>query len=204
MAIIPCPECAEPVSSAAVSCPKCGYPISSATVPSPSSVKAPAFPADINLNFYVGATGFFKPLATMCKVLDGSTAFGSCPGADVYISQLDEGVWIQKLEAAIVKIHFAQIASIHFLEKVKQQAKSKSVLGRAIFGAVLLGPLGAVVGGMSGVGSKLQSNDGFVMNYWDTKRAEYVVLGVESGDSKISSIYSMLSRGSAPFASLHS
>lgn len=32
--------------------------------------------------------------------------------------------------------------------------KSKSVVGRAVVGGLLLGPLGAVVGGMSGIGSK--------------------------------------------------
>jgi len=42
--------------------------------------------------------------------------------------------------------------------------KSKSVGGRAVVGAVLLGPLGALLGGMSGIGNKQK-----------TKKTNYVV-----------------------------
>ncbi len=204
MAIISCPECKEPVSSVAASCPKCGYPISNATSLVPIVEKAPVFPASINFNFYAGATGLFKPLALACNALDGSTALGAYPGSHIAIHRLDEGIWVHGLEAGIVTIHFAQIASIKFLEKVKQEAKNKSVIGRAVFGAVLLGPLGAVVGGISGAGSKIHTHDGFVMRYWDIKRSEYSLLALESNDSKISSLFSMLQKGSTPFASLHS
>jgi len=45
--------------------------------------------------------------------------------------------------------------------------KGKSVIGRAAIGAVLLGPLGAIVGGISGTGKKEKSKTKFyvIINY---------------------------------------
>jgi len=42
------------------------------------------------------------------------------------------------------------------IEKIDElfHKKNKSVIGRAVFGGLLLGPLGALVGGMSGLGEK--------------------------------------------------
>jgi hypothetical protein len=47
------------------------------------------------------------------------------------------------------------------------EEKSKSVLGRAAIGGVLLGPVGALVGGMSGTGKKEKSKTTFlvIINY---------------------------------------
>ena len=39
-------------------------------------------------------------------------------------------------------------------QDVVSQKKNKSVIGRAVLGGLLLGPLGAVVGGMTGIGEK--------------------------------------------------
>lgn len=44
----------------------------------------------------------------------------------------------------------------------------KSVVGRAVVGGVLLGPVGAVVGGVSGVGKKNKAGDYLVLNYIDS------------------------------------
>ena len=38
------------------------------------------------------------------------------------------------------------------------QERDKSVIGRAAVGALFLGPLGAMIGGMSGIGTKKQKN----------------------------------------------
>lgn len=49
--------------------------------------------------------------------------------------------------------------------------KQKSIGGRAIAGGLLLGPLGAIVGGMSGIGNKAKS-----------KRVNYVVFNYNDSD----------------------
>jgi len=47
--------------------------------------------------------------------------------------------------------------------------EDKSVVKRAVVGGLILGPLGAVVGGMSGIGSKKKEKyKGYiVVNFWD-------------------------------------
>lgn len=39
-------------------------------------------------------------------------------------------------------------------QKIIKEKKSKSIVGRALLGGILLGPLGAIVGGMTGIGDK--------------------------------------------------
>lgn len=58
------------------------------------------------------------------------------------------------------------VGVVHTTEKEISE-KGKSVLGRAAIGGVLLGPLGAIVGGISGTGKKEKSNLSFyvVINY---------------------------------------
>lgn len=73
-----------------------------------------------------------------------------------------------------VHLKFDQIidcASIHN-EMVIQ--KDKSVIGRAVVGGVLLGGLGAIIGGMTGIGSKKKS-----------KKTHYLVINYKSKDHEI-------------------
>ena len=206
MALISCPECTSQVSSLAISCPQCGCPISPpiaresgvATV----GVTAPKFPDGINFNFFEDASGWFAPNNMSGKVLDGSTAYGAHPGATVSIFRKVEGIWVIGLESQVVAIHYAQVASVNFLPKIKSEEKKKSVVGRAVLGGIVLGPLGAVVGGISGVGTKTNFFDGFVVNYWDRKRSLYAVLAVEGKDASV--FYSHILEGALPFAGLHS
>jgi hypothetical protein len=48
-------------------------------------------------------------------------------------------------------IAFFDIASIDINREIEEHHKDKSVIGRAIAGGIILGPIGAIVGGMSGV-----------------------------------------------------
>ncbi|MDF1809399.1 MAG: hypothetical protein P1U42_06855 [Phycisphaerales bacterium] len=50
----------------------------------------------------------------------------------------------------------SNIRVLSYLELNRPDMKSKSVVGRAVVGGLLLGPVGAVVGGISGVGQKQQ------------------------------------------------
>jgi len=47
------------------------------------------------------------------------------------------------------------------------QLKDKSSIGRAVIGGVIFGPVGAIVGGISGVGAKQAKTTYLIINYWD-------------------------------------
>lgn len=68
--------------------------------------------------------------------------------------------------------------------------KSKSVGGRAIVGGVLLGPVGAIVGGMSGIGNKNKSKymNFIVINYTsngEEKALSFEIVGSSLGWDKV-------------------
>ncbi len=79
-----------------------------------------------------------------------------------------------------VNLKFEQITGVNVVSEKEIIEKSKSVAGRAIAGGVLLGPLGAIVGGMSGIGNKQKSETHYymVINYKSRER-EIKVLSFE-------------------------
>lgn len=68
----------------------------------------------------------------------------------------------RKFEA---KINLDQIKIATSMSQHEMATQQKSVAGRAVVGGVLLGPLGAVVGGMSGIGTKNKKGHFLVINY---------------------------------------
>lgn len=56
-------------------------------------------------------------------------------------------------------------------KEILEKEKEKSVVGRAVIGGVLLGPLGAIVGGMTGIGSKTTSK---------TTSKNYIIINYKS------------------------
>ena len=66
-----------------------------------------------------------------------------------------------------VNVKFEQITGFDVVKDEDVIEKSKSVAGRAVIGGVFLGPLGAIVGGMTGIGNKQKSTSHtyMVINY---------------------------------------
>lgn len=64
-------------------------------------------------------------------------------------------------------LKYSQITNAEVLSEKEIIEKSKSVVGRAAAGTILLGPLGGIVGGMSGIGDKKKSKTSyyFIINY---------------------------------------
>ncbi len=54
----------------------------------------------------------------------------------------------------VANLNVDKINVAKFMSETEIKEKSKSVGGRAVVGGILLGPLGALVGGISGVGDK--------------------------------------------------
>ncbi|MFA6867431.1 MAG: hypothetical protein WCR54_07950 [Clostridia bacterium] len=63
-----------------------------------------------------------------------------------------------------------RITNVGFINDKEIIEKSKSVGGRAFVGGILLGPVGAIVGGMSGIGNKKNTHSRcyMVVNYKST------------------------------------
>ena len=70
-------------------------------------------------------------------------------------------------KSPVVHLNYDQINNVEIISEKDIIEKQKSVVGRAVVGELLLGPLGAIVGGMSGIGDKSKSETHYylVINY---------------------------------------
>lgn len=84
-------------------------------------------------------------------------------------------------EGPTVNIKYNQIVSSNIVTKTEIIEKNKSSVGRAMVGGVLLGSLGAVIGGMSGVGNKVDNIDRYyiVINYKSQGEEEIKIISFE-------------------------
>lgn len=70
-------------------------------------------------------------------------------------------------KAAPKYLPYSQIDSVGVVSQKEIQEHSKNVVGRAVVGKLLFGSLGAIVGGLSGTGTKQIANTRyyFILNY---------------------------------------
>jgi len=75
-------------------------------------------------------------------------------------------------------LNYSQIKNVGIINKADIKEEDKSVVGRAVVGGLLLGPLGAVVGGVSGIGKKqIEEYKNFIIiNYISSESSEQKVL----------------------------
>lgn len=66
-----------------------------------------------------------------------------------------------------ITLEYSQIKRFGKLTETEIMESDKSVIGRAVVGGILLGPLGAVVGAIDGLGTKKKAKERtfFVLNY---------------------------------------
>ena len=183
MALIKCPECDNEVSSSAASCPKCGYPI--ANLPSASRNLDPFVQATATNN-EVEVHESFPPFPTVMNVGKQIVNWGLDAAIQdaYYVQEINYTNYIKEGKVSIMAhtngicisgglnyfyISHDQIIDMKFVTHKQLATEKKSVIGRAVVGGVLLGPLAAVVGGMSGIGTKTKKlgNYLFVINFWD-------------------------------------
>lgn len=67
------------------------------------------------------------------------------------------------------ELKFSDIKGVSILQEIEQKQKNKSAVTRAIVGGVLLGPVGAVVGGVSGLTPTIKENKKYFL---EIKRPE--------------------------------
>jgi len=171
MALILCPECKKEISSLAKSCPNCGFPLDTSNILKnniTNKIKRPKISKNCsvgkqitNWKYDAAITGVFNSsLCSDSKILEGKGSF-----------LLHEfGISIRgPLYVLYSEIHYSQILSIEYIEKSELLETNKSVIKRALIGTILLGPLGGIVGGLSGIGSDKKYFSAIIINYWDVK-----------------------------------
>ena len=190
MSLIKCPECGKEISDKAVSCPQCGYPISNNTDNTSFSTEEileeetfPVFPTVINVGKQVvnwtmdaAAECFYEEEYNTLKYLKSGKG-------NIYV--YTNGICIDLLYSKLL-LSFDQIIDMRYssYEKIITERKSKSVIGRAAVGGILLGPVGAVVGGLSGLGSTDISNkrikaEAIAIEFWDVYTHKRQIIAIE-------------------------
>jgi hypothetical protein len=193
VALINCPECDKQISDKADSCPNCGCPINLISLKQvvnheialAEELECPDFPDDMSVGKVVGnwfsnvtVFGTFKKdLCTPAIITNGVFDDGKVVLCE-YGLQIESG----RLIPSLTNVHFSQMMSIRETSEEELAQSGKSVLGRATVGGLLLGPVGAVIGGMSGLGktTKQLTKKILVTSFWDAhiRRPQLIVLSV--------------------------
>lgn len=176
MALIQCPECGNSVSSAAISCPKCGYPIAKTNLANTDSTN--------QVNNDDASCNNEPPFPELPTIIDVGKQLSLFTVPEVkahYVAEINSTNYIKEGEVNVaartngLSFHFElksfmisydQIVEIKSFSHTQLKGE-KSVIDRAAAGWLLLGPAGAVVGGLSGLGSKKVGNYLLSIVFWD-------------------------------------
>ena len=114
--------------------------------------------------------------------VDGIEQYGKGLATELSINTENQCVTIKSrvVKKPQINLKFEQITGVNVVSEKEIIEKSKNTVGRAVVGGVLLGRLGAVIGGMSGIGNKQKSETHYymVINY-KSKDEEIKVLSFE-------------------------
>ncbi len=184
MALIDCSECGKEVSNKASSCPNCGNPINQiiekTKIENTELLKFPDLPLNLTIGKQVGGYGGDTALPGVYNQSENTIA--AIKSGEVKVFLHTHGIEIMKglTSLAGLSIHNSQIISLKQTSQGELSKIDKSVIGRAVVGGLILGPLGAIVGGMSGIGNKEKfiNKHYLVINYWDvrTKSAQTLLI----------------------------
>lgn len=194
MALINCPECGKEISDKAISCPNCGVPLSKEisllekkNEEQMEILPFPNLPENLDIGrqitnwaFDAAFEGFFDGRENTLSVI---------PSGKVTVLLHTHGIQLMS-GLNFYPIHNSQIISLKTVSQEELVKTDKSVIGRAVVGGLILGPLGAIVGGMSGIGSKEKfiNKQYFIINFWDTitQSAQSILISSTEG-TKINS-----------------
>lgn len=80
------------------------------------------------------------------------------------IEHMTGGLFSNKNVEATYRIPLDRLISMDVVSEADIKEKSKSVLGRGVAGALVFGPVGALLGGMSGIGTKKKKTYKYLLN----------------------------------------
>lgn len=165
MSLIRCPECHKEVSDKAVSCVNCGFPLqNNEPIDQSSNMLCPNLNCDLNIGEVIVTPDNcvaieYQSSLTKNEILNSGKYY-------LYLNKNGISVTSLSPDDIILPIHYKQLEKIELV--TSEQLKNKSVIGRAALGGIIFGPLGAIVGGMSGIGQKpIKSKYYIILNFWD-------------------------------------
>lgn len=179
MALIQCPECSKEISDKAVSCPNCGLPINNLNTTNTAfkqeELICPEFPSDMSIGKQI--VNWTYDAAVEGQYEQSQNAEEILPNGKMHLLLHEKGIKVcGSFFMELMQIHFSQIIS--FSEITEKELADKSVIGRSIVGGILLGPVGAVIGGISGVGSKKKNKYYLIMNFWDRTTRKPIAISI--------------------------
>lgn len=181
-----CSNCGTEIADNANFCSSCGNEITSTSQQKTSAQNVafefPTLPSDLDIG-----KRLWTKSGLMAKYEGGSINIKEGPSSIILHKN---GINIHSSFTKNFHIHFSQFISAQFEDKDSLGnyiSKDKSVVGRAVVGTLIAGPLGTLLGALSGVGPKTKkmdkNTDYLVLSFWDiqSKRNEVVLF---SGDKK--------------------
>ena len=175
MALINCPECGKEISDKAIACPNCWCPIyaldsvKEETILTKESNKIdfPELPLIMNIGSQITNWGFDAAIQDCYYCADINNTNYIKDGKASVLAHTN-GITIMR-GIDFFHLSYQQIISMNYISHKELSTENKSVVGRAVVGGLLLGPLGAIVGGMSGIGTKTKTlgNYYFAINFYD-------------------------------------
>jgi hypothetical protein len=178
MSVIECLDCNGKVSLNAPSCIHCGSPNPNFTK-STEVIPIPKLAKDLSVSS--GFFGFHIALLqlTFSKDLNPDENF---PNGNVAVGAYKNGLKIYVKESTF-DIHYSQITGTTYKDYNSTIHEQKSVIGRALIGGVLLGGVGAVVGGISGVKTKeVLYNQAMTLKFYNVRKKRHIILILASKD----------------------
>lgn len=177
MSLMQCPDCDGKVSTQASACPHCGRLVKfhEKQTEDTDFGPCPDLPSDLSIGrmlFDWGGyrfRGYFNteenvmPKHPSGKVHDFLNNNSGRPVLfKVHVMLHTKGIDI----SGITRIHYQQIINFNAVKRDVPSQESKSVAGRAVIGGLILGPTGAIVGGLTGLSKAYVGY--LVVNYWDS------------------------------------
>ncbi|MBE7645961.1 zinc ribbon domain-containing protein [Tenacibaculum finnmarkense] len=188
MALINCSECGKEISNKAKNCPNCGNPINQlAEQNKDTDYELLEFP-ELSENLEIGKqiTNWTGDSAFDGHYNQSENTIMEIPTGKVQIILHTHGIEISQGLINFIPIHHSQIISIKNTSKEEISKSNKNIIGRAVVGGLILGPVGAVIGGMTGMGKeKIINKHYLVVNYWEVKSKSAKTLLISGSDDLI-------------------